>query len=198
MNEGTRMTRAGAFDHLRSAPLSAVVDDYLKRFRARPAHHDPVIAYCVEARPHFTLCIARAVASKRPDGKTFSQGSCVRRESKEEMTRQLMENRARLKRSRSFEDIYSIVKSAAPWGIGNMTIYNVSCRIAAYLSIAPRDYVYIHAGPLAGWRALTGHRGAIHRVAAAELPAALQRLPPHRIEDLLCEYRELLHPGMLR
>ena len=33
-------------------------------------------------------------------------------------------------------------------GIGNLTIYDVTVRLGAKYNILPRDYVYLHAGPM--------------------------------------------------
>jgi hypothetical protein len=201
MNVGTQLTKSGALAHLTT--LEAVVADFNTRFNYKASversagHHDPVVDFCREARD-FSTCIRRAVDGKRKDGKMFSEGSCIRASSKVVMTDNLLKVRARLQKCKSFEAIYDLVKASAPWGIGNLTIYNVSARLAIYMGIHPEAFLYVHAGPLRGWKALTGTRKNLFRVPVEDIPKALRKLPLHRVEDLLCEYNELLHPGMIK
>jgi hypothetical protein len=200
MNVGTQLTKSGALIHLKT--LEDVVADYKVRFNYKAGiersagHHDPVVDFCREAEDPAT-CIKRAVDGRRKDGKLFSEGSCIRTKSKEKMTRTLLKKISALDKCRDFEQVYAIVEEAAPWGIGNLTVYNTTARIAAYYSIHPEEFLYVHAGPLKGWKALTGLRNNPHRVSVLSLPKPLRKLPMHRVEDLLCEYNELLHPGMI-
>ena len=96
-----------------------------------------------------------------------------------------------------FDPLYDLVKRSAPWGIGNMSIYAVSERIGAYLGLKPEAFLYLHAGPLVGWKNLTGCVGKPHRVPWSEVPPALRVLPNFEVENLLCEFRRHLHPRMM-
>lgn len=208
MNLGTHMTKTGQLSHCKT--LGDLVKEYNKHFKEKfdgsyhagsersVGHHDPVIDICKEAK---TLpdAIKKAVDGRRRDGKLFSEGSCVRNSSKEDFEANLLEKStiARFKRADDFEDIYDTVRAARPWGIGNTTTYNVSARIAAHLDIYPEKYLYIHAGPLKGWKRLTGAKGSPFRVPMEEVPKALRVLPPHSIEDFLCEMRDALNPSFL-
>jgi hypothetical protein len=205
LNDGTRLTKAGKLRHLKT--LEDVVKDYF----SRPAfvysgddpnrsegHHDPLIDYCKECKT-LEEVIARAVAGLRRDGKVFSEGSCLRASSKRNMAKRMLKNKARLRAALGdFDALYDVVKELAPWGIGATTVYNVTCRIAAWKNTHPRLYLYVHAGPLKGWKALTGAKGSVYRVPVDQLPRPFRRVPLHKLEDLLCEYRDLLHPGMIK
>jgi hypothetical protein len=141
--------------------------------------------------------IKMAIDGRRRDGKVFSEGSCIRWSSKEKFTTELLARRKAVAKATSFEEVYAVVKEAAPWGIGPTTWYNVTNRIAAHLGFGPKEFLYVHAGPLQAWKRLTGKRPRDHRIPVTELPPAFKRLPIYKLEDLLCEFREHLHPGML-
>jgi hypothetical protein len=75
-------------------------------------------------------------------------------------------------------------------GIGELYAYDTALRLGAHLRLLPR-HVYLHAGTRRGARAL----GLDHRaksLATTSLPAALRRLRPHEIEDVLCIYEDWL------
>jgi hypothetical protein len=203
MNEGTKLTRAGAFSKLKT------LDDCVNYYLSRPefvysgsdpnrseGHHDPLIDMCREEKD-LAKVIKMAVDGRRRDGKIFSEGSCLRKSSKEEFSKALSARKKAVAKASSFEDVYAEVKAAAPWGIGPTTWYNVTNRIAAHLGHGPKDYLYVHAGPLMAWRRLTGKTPPDYRVPVKDLPPAFRKLSVHKLEDLLCEFREHLHPGML-
>jgi AraC-like DNA-binding protein len=203
MNEGTKLTRAGAFSKLKT------LDDCVEYYLSRPefvysgrdpnrseGHHDPLVDMCKEER-NLAKVIKMAIEGRRRDGKIFSEGSCIRWSSKEKFTTTLLSHKASVAKAKTFEEVYTVVKYSAPWGIGPTTWYNVTNRIAAHLGFGPKDYLYVHAGPLVAWRKLTGHTPKEYRVPVSDLPPAFKRLPIYKLEDLLCEFREHLHPGML-
>ena len=200
MNVGTQLTKAGALAKLKT--LEDVVQDYRDRFdyhaghERSEGHHDPVIDFCREADT-IALVIRRAVDGRRRDGKMFSEGSCIETAAKVKFTTRLLKRASWLHNCTYFDAVYDIVREEKVKGIGNLTIYNVAARIAAWKGLHPEHHLYIHAGPLKGWKALTGMKGNDYRVAVELLPKALHKLPMHKVEDLLCEYREFLHPGLL-
>jgi hypothetical protein len=202
MNTGTMLTRSGALGHLKT--LDDVVSDYKVRFKFKHSaersegHHDPCVDFCKESRS-ISMAIARAVDGRRRDGKMFPGGSCVRTQAKKQLTLSLWRAERKIRLASDFDELYDIVAKhvGGIFGVSRYTTYNVSLRIGAYLNLEPRAHIYLHAGPLKGWKRLTGHGGDIFRVPWKEVPRALRRLKPHSVEDLLCEMRELLHPGML-
>ena len=201
INIGTRLTSQGALSHLKT--LDDVVTDYLKRFDFTVArgphgvdHHDGVVDHCLTSRD-LSQCIERAVDSRLASGKMFSENSCIAAKAKQELAAHLLQVQDRFKQCKTFEDVYDVVSARQISGIGLLMKYCVTSRVAAYLGIHPKDYLYLHAGPAKGWKALTGKR-ADYRMPVASLPKALRRLSAHRIEDLFCEYREALRPEMMR
>jgi hypothetical protein len=200
MNVGTQLTKSGALAHLKT--LDDVVEDYKVRFsfsqasaRNSVGHDDPVVDYCKEA-PNLATAIGRACDGRRHDGKLFKKGSCVRTESKKELANKLRAKIETLRNAKDFEHIYGVVEATQVWGIGRMSVYAIAERIGAYLGIKPKAYLYLHAGPLEGWKRLMGYEPANGRVAVSVLPKPFRTIELYHVENLLCEYRELLHPGM--
>lgn len=202
MNVGTKLTAQGAFNHLTS--LDMVVTNFMERFGyvendfQSHSHHDPVLPYTIEAKS-LKQAIERAVENRRPDGKMFSLGSCVRNSSKEEWAKALTSRSimSLIDMAKTFEHVFDPVRNTRPWGIGETSAYMTAVRIAAYRNLHQKDFLYLHAGPLKGWKRLTQTKGSPYRVPWDGVPAPLRRLSPPRVEDLLCEYREFLHPGLL-
>jgi hypothetical protein len=179
-----------------------VVEDYKMRFDFSKAkannsvgHDDPVVDYCKEA-PNLSTAITRACDGRRRDGKLFKKGSCVRTESKKQLAAALRVKIDTLRKAKTFEDIYGVVEATQVWGIGRMSVYAIAERIGAFLEIKPKEYLYLHAGPLEGWMRLMGYRPAEGRVAVSILPKPFRTIELYHVENLLCEYRELLHSGM--
>lgn len=196
MNVGTQATKRGELAHLRT--LADVVADFRVRYAhlINGAHYDPVAAYSAKA-PNLSEAISRACAGRREDGKMFAMDSCIFKPARDEFTDRMTARTGLVARCKTFDDLHDVVEAAAVKGIGSLLIYNVTCRIGAHRGLEPRDHVYLHAGPLKGWKRLTGSRESPKRVSLSTLPDELTVLPPRLIEDLLCEYRDLLNPGFL-
>jgi hypothetical protein len=194
VNAGTKATARGEFAHLKT--LEDVVDEFKRRYSA-DFHHDPIVNMCFDQKT-IEGAIRVACAGKRPDGKTFSMDSMISRAARATIRSRLLDNIARLESCNDFEELHDLIESLAPKGVGPLLVYNLAQRIGARLGVKPTDFVYLHAGPLAGWRALTGGKTRFKRVAITGFPPALRVLPAHRIEDLLCEFSAFLHPGLLR
>lgn len=189
MNVGTKMTAAGAFNHIKT--LEQVVADF--RTRYGEAHHDVVVDFVAKSGDLDTA-IDRAVAGKREDGKAFGMESCISKRAKAEFAANLKKIKTNLTNATDFDALYGDVYACAVRGIGHVVTYNVTMRLGAWLGpsvFVPKDYLYLHAGPLAGWKRLTGETGIPFRVPWESVPAALRVLSPRQVEDLLCEYRDL-------
>ena len=197
MNVGTKLTKAGAFNHITT--LDGVVEDFKRRYGGA-GHHDVVVLFCREA-PDFPTLIERAVAGRRADGKMFQMDSCIPKVAKKALGKSLMASRGLIEDilyyTKDFDQLYDLVDDRAGRGIGDLTIYNVTARIGGWKGIEPKRYVYVHCGPLAGWKALTGKRGHVVRIHMHDLPKPLQAHSPREVEDCLCEFRDFLHPGLL-
>ena len=201
MNVGTALTKRGELAHITT--LAALVSYYQENRAALWAgqersdgHHDPLVDFCREL-DNLPSVIRRATSGRRRDGKMFSEDSCIKDAARQLFTQRLLAHASEVDAAADFDALYDLVHSHAPKGCGSLMVYNVTSRIGGYLGLAPKNHVYVHAGPLQGWKALTGRRGNVYRVAIRDLPDALTVLPPWLVEDFLCEFREFLHPGLI-
>lgn len=199
---GTRLTALGRFSGL--STLREVVDEYVRVLMPTSAifengHHDPVLSWTIRSAS-LEEAIERACAGRREDGRMFSKGSCVRTVARRELASRLSRpiDLEMIGRATSFDQVYDVVRSARPRGIGDMMTYNVAERVAAWMGFYPEEHLYLHAGPAIGWRRLVGRRnGEDHRVRWTDVPREISsRLSPHQAEDFLCEMRDVLHRGL--
>jgi len=132
--------------------------------------------------------LRRAVRSKRPNGKMHNHQSKVSK------TLPLLEDKLvgsinALCKSDSFGMLYNSIELRAPKGIGPMTTYDVAVRFGAYLNLKP-DRIYLHAGTLAGLKALgLDTKGWWQTFPMELLPAILRNKDADTVEDFLCTYR---------
>jgi hypothetical protein len=138
--------------------------------------------------------LRRAVRSKRPNGKMHNHQSKVSLAlPKYERTLKyvVLPNINKIE-GKSFDYLHKVLWKCRTTGIGPMTVYDVAVRFGAYLSLEP-DRIYVHAGTLAGLKAL-GIRifpgdSEIRTVAMKSLPYLLRNRRPDDVEDFLCTYR---------
>lgn len=97
-----------------------------------------------------------------------------------------------LRNAKSFDDLHQRIHEAIGGisGIGPLTVYDISIRLAAHLGLEPQR-IYLHAGAREGAKALGLSRGR-GVLEVDELPAAFHQLPPRQIEDCLCIYKDAL------
>lgn len=151
---------------------------------------DNIPEWCREAM-HAREALARAVRSKRPNGKMHNHQSKVSLAlPKYEFV--LAANLGKLEASGSFERLHRVMWKLRSDGIGPMTVYDVATRFGAYLSLEP-DRIYVHAGTKAGLKALNVRifpgDGGIQTVSMNRLPYILRNRRPDDVEDFLCTYR---------
>lgn len=165
---------------------TAIVRDYIHRHRPKTIRE---LRYFRSIR---TLedAITEAGLARRPDGKRWSHQRRIRAPVLERATQRLRQ--AQLGRARSFAELIARVATAvrSVHGIGELYVYDTALRLGAHLRLLPRE-VYLHAGTRRGARALGLHHRA-ESVSLNQLPAALRRLRPHEVEDVLCIYEEWL------
>jgi len=97
-----------------------------------------------------------------------------------------------IKCAKSFFELHQLFESTVLLirGIGDLYVYDTALRLGAHLGLKP-EHVYLHAGTLAGARAL-GIRFASNILLVSEFPEPIQSLDPDEIEDFLCIYKGLL------
>jgi hypothetical protein len=105
----------------------------------------------------------------------------------EDVTNKLKLQVEEIKDCSTFSELYEIVRGCKCTGFGELSAYDCTFRIGAYLGLYP-DKVYLHAGVLKGAKnlALNCKRGYILR---EHLPKCFQALTEYEIEDLMCIYK---------
>lgn len=103
---------------------------------------------------------------------------------------ELLVNIARIRKAKSFDELYTIVRTLGIFGIGELTAYDIALRIGAYLKLHP-DRVYLHAGTRAGAKRLLGEVSGDY-LFKSDLPKAFRgrNLKYGEIEDILCIYKD--------
>jgi hypothetical protein len=165
-----------------------VVDAYIREYRSRSAEEAAFyrrFRSLAEAIRHAALCM-------RPNGKRHSHQCRIPAEALREGERNLQASAEEIWNCHTFPELHEIVRReiGAIRGIGSLTIYDVTCRIAAHRTLEPMQ-VYLHAGVSDGARApgLPVRRESLD---PAELPPAFQRLSVSEMEDCLCIYKREL------
>jgi len=102
----------------------------------------------------------------------------------------LQASKQRLRACRSFHELHRLVKQLISGinGVGPLVIYDTAERLGGYLGLYP-ERAYLHSGTKEGAQVLglDVSRGVLE---VAELPKALQALPPREIENFLCIYKD--------
>lgn len=108
----------------------------------------------------------------------------------EQAKHELLINIGRIRKAKSFDDLYTIVKTLGIFGIGELTAYDIAVRIGAYLKLNP-DRVYLHAGTRVGAKTLLGEVSGDY-LFKSDLPKAFRghNLKYGEIEDILCIYKD--------
>lgn len=78
----------------------------------------------------------------------------IRRISKEAFSKNL--SAIKIDNTKSFTDIYGMVKACKVQGIGPVTIYDTALRLSAFRGFFP-NAIYLHAGVAIGYKNLTGN-----------------------------------------
>lgn len=130
--------------------------------------------------------VLRAARAQDSGGKRLRHQRRLERHKLTQAARLLSALTPQFRRASSFEEILSLVESAAGhvWMRAELYVYDVALHIGAHRGLYP-GHVYLHAGTRRGARALGLGRGK-RFVTVAELPNVFHVLKPHELEDLLC------------
>ena len=171
----------------RDLTLGALVSYYIEE------HRDRMKRYLRYYNQH-TLNDAIRIAALcvLPGGKRHGHQRRIIQPALNESARRLLDVQDKIKMSRDFEDLRGFVDSTirAIWGIGDLTIYDISLRIGAKLGLYPQA-IYLQAGVISGAKALGIYHKResipIKHIRIEHIPKPISsRLEPHEIEDFLC------------
>ena len=128
-----------------------------------------------------------AALSVLPGGKRHGHQRRIIQPALNESARRLLDVQDKIKMCRNFEDLRGFVdrKIGDVWGIGTLTIYDISLRIGAKLGLYPQA-VYLHRGVISGAKAL-GLNYRQKSIPIKNIPEPISsNLEPYEIEDFLC------------
>jgi hypothetical protein len=171
--------------------LKSLVQDFL--WRESTLHRDTIIAMCGEAR-NLEDAVWLATDSIGRNGKMYSHQVKVRKSSRDALATVMSSKLPR--HLSSFHDLFLFTRTNAPWGIGELTIYDVSLRVGAYLGIEPKR-LYLHTGVREG---ITSLADAARVNVSVKAPWLIPPDVPWRFEhymtwddteDFLCTYRKV-------
>jgi hypothetical protein len=145
--------------------------------------------------PSFEVAVDRAVRSIKPNGKMHPHQTKVRLASRLQFGERIVMEAPLILRMTTFHDVWQKLDEIKPWGIAEMTVYDVAERIGRFLKLAP-DRVYLHAGVRMGAKALGIPVAKKHWLMPEELPEPLRTLPMDAAEDFLCCFHAWLTPEM--
>ena len=125
----------------------------------------------------------------RPNGKRHGHQRRMSENCLTEANARLQRRLKALGRATTFEELHDLVEAEIKplKGIGDLTVYDVAHRIGAFLKLEP-GIVYLHAGTLAGARAL-GMKCRSRKLDMKQLPREFHVLRPYEVEDCLCIYK---------
>ncbi len=167
------------------ASLSHVVSHYIRHHRTRArAELD-----WFRSQPTLEAAISEAALARDARGKRLSHQARIARVTLDAARLRLLALRDNLAAADTFQDLHDHVRSALSnvRGLGELYFYDTTLRIGARLGLAPKS-VFLHRGARIGARAL-GLPSHVSSLDVHTLPAQLQVLAPHEIEDVLCIYK---------
>jgi hypothetical protein len=166
--------------------LDDIVADYCARVRERA---DAERAYFA-GLPTLAAAVTAAGLAQDGRGRRFAHQRRMPDQVLLECVSALSEALPRLRQAPSFEDLHDAIREeiGGIHGVGRLMVYDTAVRIGAHRGLEPAR-VFLHAGTRIGARRL-GLDSSAESLSVADLPAALRRLRPHEIEDVLCIYKD--------
>jgi hypothetical protein len=173
--------------------LKELVEDYIREHRDRAQREMEVFrkfrTLKLAFQDQLAVAIRDAVKVSPIDGKNhghqWRQAPLL-----PEVESKLQAAREEIGAATDFDALYNIIEDKIRFrGIAELTIYDITHRIGAFLGLEPKR-VYLHTGTAEGARAL----GFVDRTTLVknELPEAFAPLAEAEIEDFLCIYKSRL------
>ena len=169
----------------RDLTLDALVSDYIEKPRNGMKRY---LSYYVQHTLNDAIEIAALCVL--PGVKRHGHQRRIIQPALNESARRLLGVQDKIKMCRDFEDLRGFVDRTIRdvWGIGPLTIYDISLRIGAKLGLYPKT-VYLHRGVISGAKAL-GLNYRQKSILIKDIPKPISsNLEPYEIEDFLCIYK---------
>lgn len=175
--------------------ITALWRDYMWRY-VTGRRGDPSQPYTAKSKNIYEA-IQRACDSKGEDGKTFFHQGRVWPVNRQALADKMKADAKayhwyeKSEFGESFDKLYQYVEMVGTEtkGIGIVTIYDVTSRLAGYLGLEP-EHLYFHAGVTVGLRAIGVEIPAgADRIRRERLPEFFQDKDLDLVESFLCGYR---------
>lgn len=170
--------------------IAALWRDYMWRY-VEADRQDPAVSFTAKAR-NLNEAIFRACDSRGEDGKMFFHQGRVWEINRHQFAANLQRSKTifKIRHAINFEALFEIVDRVGQKtnGIGSVTIYDVTSRLAAYLGMEA-EWLHFHAGVKEGLKALgvdLPEDGKIHR---EDLPSFWHDKNMDLAESFFCGYR---------
>lgn len=169
--------------------LYEIVQDYIDTRRPRAKDEMEYFAGHPTTLPEAIRIAALAINCK---GKRHSHQRRIPRAMLEHFRRGLLRKSRALRSCKAFPKLMQISEKVAAgiWKHSELTVYDTTHRIGAYLGVRPKR-VYLHTGTRGGAKAL-GFKGTLPFIFRRELPKPFRKLKPYEIENCLCIYKDAL------
>jgi hypothetical protein len=166
--------------------LQVIIRMYIRKIRPKA---EAELAW-FEQQPNLTAAIRMAALALNRKMKRYSHQRRIKRPAIEESLRILCNSEKHIRNCQDFSNLFTLVETelADVYGIGELYVYDTALRIGANLGVFPKE-VYLHAGTRVGARKL-GLDARKPSVKMSSLPAPLQTLRPHEVEDVLCIFKD--------
>jgi len=142
-------------------------------------------------QPSLEAAINLAARAENDRGLRYSHQYRITRKAIQEANRLLLEHHDELQKSKSFHELWLLLKNVlgAVGGLGPLYIYDTALRIGAYLNLRP-DRVYLHAGTRTGAKAFGIASKHKEWIELDEVPSSFRGLSADEVEDILCIYKD--------
>lgn len=145
--------------------------------------------------------IERAVLAECPHGNKHPHQRRIPKGVLKRAKKRLLKAKRRLQHCDSFKTLHQritdlIHEKPRIRGIGQLTLYDLALRIGKHKGWKP-DEIYLHAGTREGAKRLLGkiRKDTLTR---QDLCKELRQLPPYKVEDLLCVYKNCFDSSVCR
>jgi len=175
----------GTLGNRMSDSFQGIVTAYINNYRDSAARE--LRFYVVQKT--LADAIQRAASCTLPGGNRHGHQRRLPCACLTEANMKLQKKMPAISRASDFHALYELVEQELNpiKGIGDLTIYDISQRIGAFLKMEP-SFVYLHAGTREGARFL-GVEYRTRQIELKQLPDSFYKLRPYEAEDCLCIYK---------
>lgn len=159
---------------------------------------DEMLKYYKQLKP-IKKTIEQAGKAAYSEDKKHSHQWCINNNALANLSKKMKGKTDKIKKSNGFDTLFGLLKELDIVGLGQLTIYDTSLRIAFYLDLGQKKMypksVYLHRGAAIGAKYLNIKSKKCHNATIAQIdtiPKVLKELEPYQIENFLCIYKDKL------